>query len=36
LAAGMGFAVKKLKLDLAVAYNQHLGNSPSVSFQYQF
>ncbi len=36
LAAGMGFAIKKLKLDLAVAYNQFLGNSPSVSFQYQF
>ncbi len=36
LAAGMGFVVKKLKLDLAVAYNQFLGNSPSVSFQYQF
>lgn len=36
LTAGMGFAVKKLKVDLAVAYNQYLGNSPSVSFQYQF
>jgi hypothetical protein len=36
LTAGMGFAVKKLKMDLAVAYNQYLGNSPSVSFQYQF
>ena len=36
LSAGMGFAVKKLKMDLAVAYNQYLGNSPSVSFQYQF
>ncbi len=36
LAVGMGFVVKKLKLDLAVAYNQYLGNSPSVSFQYQF
>jgi hypothetical protein len=36
LSAGMGFAVKKLKIDLAVAYNQYLGNSPSVSFQYQF
>ena len=35
LSAGMGFAVKKLKIDLAVAYNQYLGNSPSVSFQYQ-
>jgi hypothetical protein len=36
LSAGMGFVVKKLKIDLAVAYNQHLGNSPSASFQYQF
>lgn len=36
LSAGIGFQVKKLTLDLAVAYNQYLGNSPSVSFQYQF
>ena len=36
LSAGMGFAVNKLKIDLAVAYNQYLGNSPSISFQYQF
>lgn len=36
LSAGMGFEVKKLKIDLAVAYNQYLGNSPSASFQYQF
>lgn len=36
LSAGLGFAVDKLKIDLAVAYNQYLGNSPSVSFQYQF
>jgi hypothetical protein len=36
LSAGMGLAVKKLNIDLAVAYNQYLGNSPSVSFQYQF
>lgn len=36
LSAGMGFVVNKLKIDLAVAYNQYLGNSPSVSFQYQF
>lgn len=36
LSAGMGFAANKLKIDLAVAYNQYLGNSPSVSFQYQF
>lgn len=36
LSAGMGFAVKNMTIDLAVAYNQSLGNSPSVSFQYQF
>lgn len=36
LTAGMGFEVKKMKIDLAVAYNQYLGNSPSASFQYQF
>jgi hypothetical protein len=36
LSAGMGFEVKKIKIDVAVAYNQHLGNSPSASFQYQF
>ena len=36
MTAGMGFAVKKLEIDLAVAYNQYLGNSPSLSFQYQF
>lgn len=36
LSAGMGFAANRLKIDLAVAYNQYLGNSPSVSFQYQF
>ena len=36
LSAGMGFAVSGLKIDMAVAYNQYLGNSPSVSFQYQF
>lgn len=36
LTAGMGFEVKKLKIDMAVAYNQYLGNSPSASFQYQF
>lgn len=36
LSAGIGFQVKKLTLDLATTYNQYLGNSPSVSFQYQF
>lgn len=36
LSAGMGFEVNKMKIDLAVAYHQFLGNSPSFSFQYQF
>lgn len=36
LSAGLGFELRKLKIDLAVAYNQYLGNSPSASFQYQF
>ncbi len=36
LSAGIGFQVKKLTLDLATTYSQYLGNSPSVSFQYQF
>lgn len=36
LTAGMGFSLKMLTVDMAVAYNQYLGNSPSVSFQYQF
>jgi len=36
LSAGMGIDLKYLKIDLAVTYNQNLGNSPSVSFQYQF
>lgn len=36
LSAGIGFQVKKLSIDLATSYNQYLGNSPSVSFQYQF
>lgn len=36
LSAGIGFQVKKLTLDLATTYNQYLGSSPSVSFQYQF
>ena len=35
-SAGIGFKIKKLILDLATSYNQYLGNSPSVSFQYQF
>jgi len=36
LSAGIGFQVKKLTIDLASSYNQYLGNSPSVSFQFQF
>lgn len=36
LSAGLGFQVKKIILDLAGSCNQYLGNSPSVSFQYQF
>jgi hypothetical protein len=36
LSGGMGIALKKLKADFAFSYNQYLGNSPSVSFQYQF
>lgn len=36
LSGGIGFHVKKLSLDLATTYNQYLGNSPSVSFQYEF
>ena len=36
LSAGIGFQVKRLALDLATTYNPYLGNSPSVSFQYEF
>ncbi len=36
ISAGFGFDVKKLTLDLATTYNQDLGHSPSVSFQYHF
>jgi len=36
LSAGIGFQVSKVTLDMATSYNQYLGNSPSVSFQYQF
>jgi len=36
LSAGIGFEAKKLTIDLATTYNQYLGNSPSVSFQYGF
>lgn len=36
LSAGIGFQLKAITLDLATSYNQYLGNSPSVSFQFQF
>ena len=36
LTAGFGFQLKKLMVDFASVYSQYLGNSPSVSFQYQF
>ena len=36
LSAGIGFQVKKLSIDIASAYHQYLGDSPSVSFKYQF
>lgn len=36
LSGGIGFQLKKLVVDMAVSYNQYLGNSPSVSFQYRF
>ncbi|MBL7965399.1 MAG: hypothetical protein JNK09_00255 [Prolixibacteraceae bacterium] len=36
LSAGFGFQVKKLQIDLASAYHQLLGNSPSFSFKYRF
>jgi hypothetical protein len=36
ISAGFGFQVKKLQIDMATAYHQILGNSPSVSFKYRF
>lgn len=36
ISAGFGFKVEKLIIDLAASYNQNLGNSPSVSFQFRF
>jgi len=36
LSAGFGFRMRKAVFDFATTYNQYLGNSPSVSFQYQF
>ncbi len=35
-SAGIGFHQKNLTVDLASSYHTYLGNSPSVSFQYQF
>lgn len=36
LSGGFGFRLKRTTVDLGSSYNQELGNSPSVSFQYQF
>jgi hypothetical protein len=36
LSAGIGFQAKKLSIDIASSYHQYLGDSPSLSFQYQF
>lgn len=36
LSAGFGFRVRKAVFDLGTSYHPYLGNSPSVSFQYQF
>ena len=36
ISGGIGFRIKKLSLDLASSYHSFLGNSPSVSLQYQF
>ena len=36
LSSGIGFQMKTITLDLASTYSQYLGNSPSVSFQFQF
>jgi hypothetical protein len=35
-SGGMGYQAKKISIDLAVAYHEYLGSSPSISFQYQF
>jgi hypothetical protein len=35
-SGGLGYQAKKIGFDLAVAYHEYLGSSPSVSFQYQF
>jgi len=36
LSGGMGYQSKKISIDLAVAYHEYLGSTPSVSFQYHF
>lgn len=36
ISAGIGFQHRKLTIDLASSYHQYLGDSPSISFQYQF
>ncbi len=36
IAAGIGFHLKMLGVDLASSYHQYLGDSPSVSFHYCF
>lgn len=35
ISGGLGFRAAKLVFDLSTSYHQVLGNSPSVSFQYQ-
>jgi hypothetical protein len=35
-SAGIGFRIQKISFDIASSYHQYLGNSPAVSFQYQF
>ena len=36
LSSGIGFQLKKLTVDFGDSYHSSLGNSPSVSFKYQF
>lgn len=36
LSGGAGFYLGKFTVDLAASYDQNLGSSPSISFQYQF
>lgn len=35
-SAGFGFLIGRMTIDMATSYQQVLGNSPSVSFHYQF